>query len=88
MIAGFDQWNLAGKVYKTNFPKARFYSGKLENAKVRNLAKELGKIDLISRRPSARITASLKARKEDQKKAEKLLFKSFALLGHSNPVGW
>jgi DNA (cytosine-5)-methyltransferase 1 len=51
IVAGFDMWETAGKVYKDNFPNARFYEGKLEEIQPEDLAGELGKIDLILASP-------------------------------------
>ena len=51
MAAGFDMWELAKKVYEDNFPKARFYLGKLEDSNPEALARELGPIDLILASP-------------------------------------
>ncbi len=38
IVAGFDMWELAGQVYKDNFPEARFYSGRLEDLDVQSAA--------------------------------------------------
>jgi len=51
IVAGFDMWETAGKVYKDNFPDARFYGEKLEDIQPEDLVKELGKIDLILASP-------------------------------------
>jgi DNA (cytosine-5)-methyltransferase 1 len=51
IVAGFDLWPLAGKAHKTNFPKSEFIEGRLEDHKVNQLAKRLGKIDLILASP-------------------------------------
>lgn len=51
IVAGFDMWPLAGKVYQDNFPEAKFYKGKLEYIRPREIAEELGKIDLILASP-------------------------------------
>lgn len=51
MVAAFDRWDLAGEVYSTNFPSAKFYSGRLEDVDATALAAELGKIDLILASP-------------------------------------
>lgn len=74
IIAGFDQWELAGKVYKTNFPKARFYLGKLEKAQVRKLAKELGKIDLILASPECTNHSVAKGKKRRSEKSRETAF--------------
>lgn len=51
IVAGFDMWDLAGKVYKDNFPKASFHAGRLEDFDVEARAAELGKVDLILASP-------------------------------------
>lgn len=51
IVAGFDKWELAGKVYADNFPEAKFYPGKLQDARLRELKREIGKIDLILASP-------------------------------------
>jgi len=51
IVAGFDMWNVAESVFKANFPKAKFYSGRLEDHKTNSIAGELGKIDLIMASP-------------------------------------
>ena len=51
IVAGFDMWETAGKVFKDNFPNARFYGGKLEDIQPEDLVSELGKIDLILASP-------------------------------------
>jgi DNA (cytosine-5)-methyltransferase 1 len=51
IVAGFDMWETAGKVYKDNFPDAKFYGGKLEDIRPEDLVSELGRIDLILASP-------------------------------------
>src|SRR5512139_400136 len=51
VVAGFDKWDLAGDVYKDNFPGAKFFPGKLQDIKLRQLKREIGKIDLILASP-------------------------------------
>lgn len=51
MIAAFDRWALAGENYEENFPGAKFYEGKLENLKITQISKQLGKIDLLLASP-------------------------------------
>lgn len=51
VIAGFDMWDMAGYVYKDNFPDAGFYEGKLEDFNIKKLVSELGKVDLITASP-------------------------------------
>jgi len=51
IVAGFDMWPVAESVYRSNFPKAKFFSGKLEDHDPDALASEFGKIDLIMASP-------------------------------------
>lgn len=51
MVAAFDLWELAAKNYQTNFPNARFYSGRLEDVELDKTAREIGNIDLILASP-------------------------------------
>lgn len=54
IVAGFDKWELAGKVYKDNFPNARFYLEDLSRLKIADLNRirqEIGPIDLILASP-------------------------------------
>jgi DNA (cytosine-5)-methyltransferase 1 len=74
IIAGFDQWELAGKAYKSNFPKARFYPGDLEKSQVRKLAEELGKIDLILASPECTNHSVAKGKKRRSEKSRETAF--------------
>lgn len=51
MVGGFDAWDLAGQVYKDNFPDAHFFSGRLEDLKLATVAKKVGDIDLMLASP-------------------------------------
>jgi len=54
IVAGFDKWDLAGKVYQQNFPEARFCLGDLaeySQADLESLRREFGPIDLILASP-------------------------------------
>lgn len=51
ILAGFDQWELAGRVYLSNLAPARFFHGKLEHTDLQKLKKQLGRIDLILASP-------------------------------------
>jgi DNA (cytosine-5)-methyltransferase 1 len=51
MVAAFDAWELAGKVYADNFSNATFHHGMLEDADPVKLARSLGPIDLILASP-------------------------------------
>lgn len=54
IVAGFDKWDLAGKVYKDNFPAARFYQedlSRLSRSDLKRFQAEIGRIDLILASP-------------------------------------
>src|SRR5437660_4981996 len=51
VVAAFDRWDLAAKTHKINFPKTKFFGGKLENRNLRKLKRKLGRIDLILSSP-------------------------------------
>jgi DNA (cytosine-5)-methyltransferase 1 len=51
LLAAFDAWELAGKVYSDNFPDARFYHSKLEQLDAAGVAESLGSIDLLMASP-------------------------------------
>jgi len=51
IVAGFDKWDLAGKVYKDNFPEAKIYSDSLEKLDVNKVKADLGEIDIILASP-------------------------------------
>lgn len=51
IVAAFDAWGLAGKVYSDNFPETRFFHSRLEDLDASDVAKSLGKIDLLMASP-------------------------------------
>ena len=52
IAAGFDMWPLAGAAFADNFPEARFFEGRLDQfTRLRQLAGDLGRIDLILASP-------------------------------------
>jgi len=54
IVAGFDIWPVAGWVYRTNFPRARFYScdlAALDESDARSIYGDLGDVDLILASP-------------------------------------
>lgn len=51
LVAAFDRWTLAEKTHQANFPKTKFFRGKLERVKPKKLKKQLGHIDLILASP-------------------------------------
>lgn len=51
IVAGFDMWELAGKVFKDNFANAVVYPYRLQQVNLRKIKDQLGKIDLILASP-------------------------------------
>lgn len=74
IVAGFDKWELAGDVYKDNFLKAKFYPGKLQNAKLRELKREIGKIDLILASPECTSHSVARGNRTRHKRSMQLAF--------------
>lgn len=73
IVAGFDKWELAGKVYRDNFPNTKFYLedlSRLSRADIVRFQQELGPIDLILASPEC--TSHSVARGGRPKSAESL----------------
>lgn len=51
MVGAFDAWELAGQVYKDNFPGAHFFPGRLEDLKLSAVVKKVGDVDLMLASP-------------------------------------
>ncbi len=51
VVAGFDKWELATKVYKDNFPSAIVFNKCLEKTRIPPVKKKVGDIDLILASP-------------------------------------
>lgn len=51
VVAGFDKWELATKVYKENFPNAIVFNQCLEKTRILPIKKKIGEIDLILASP-------------------------------------
>jgi DNA (cytosine-5)-methyltransferase 1 len=51
MVGAFDAWELAGKVYKDNFPDAQFFHSRLEDLDLATVSREVGKVDLMLASP-------------------------------------
>jgi DNA (cytosine-5)-methyltransferase 1 len=54
IVAGFDIWDVAGRVYAANFPRARFYPcdlAALDESDIRGTYGDLGDVDLILASP-------------------------------------
>jgi len=54
IVAGFDVWDVAGRVYRANFPRVRFYPcdlAALDESDIRSIYGDLGDVDLILASP-------------------------------------
>jgi len=54
IVAGFDVWDVAGRVYRANFPSARFYLcdlAALDESDIRSIRDDLGSVDLLLASP-------------------------------------
>jgi DNA (cytosine-5)-methyltransferase 1 len=51
IVAAFDMWPVAESVYCDNFPRVKFYSGRIEDHDPVKIAKDVGHIDLIMASP-------------------------------------
>lgn len=83
IAAGFDIWQRAGDVYKTNFPEARFYLGDLStyrHADILRMKDKIGEIDLLlasgMHQPQQRARGKPKKRKEFAPVMECLAFRA------------
>jgi len=80
IVAGLDMWGLAGKVYQDNFPRAKFYEGKLEESDPQSIKRELGEIDIILASPECTNHSVARAGKDpdEESKATALQVTRFA----------
>src|SRR5262245_66643984 len=51
LVAAFDRWNLARRVYRDNFPGVQTFGGDLGRRKLSALSQHLGRIDLMLASP-------------------------------------
>lgn len=51
IVAGFDKWEQAGRVYSDNFPEAQFHLDDLREVDPKTLKSQLGVVDLILASP-------------------------------------
>lgn len=73
LVAAFDAWELAGKVYTDNFPEATFHHGRLEDVTDCQI-KALGKIDLILASPECTNHSPAKGNKPRCEKSRETAF--------------
>ncbi len=73
IVAGFDLWDQAGKVYQDNFPEASFHLGRLEDHPD-SIIKGLGKIDLLLASPECTNHSPAKGNKPRCEKSKETAF--------------
>ncbi|WP_448539899.1 DNA cytosine methyltransferase [Roseiflexus sp.] len=72
IVAGFDMWEVAGRVYRANFPRTRFYPYDLTDLKesdIRSLYEDLGPIDLLLASPECTSHSLARGDKPQQEKS-------------------
>jgi DNA (cytosine-5)-methyltransferase 1 len=74
IVAGFDMWELAGKVFQHNFPEATYYPGKLQDNTMYNLKSRLGEIDLIVASPECTSHSVARGNKAKNKESLELAY--------------
>ncbi len=74
IVAGFDKWELAGKVFQDNFPSTLFYGKNLDEIVPGKLKKELGNIDLIMASPECTNHSPAKGAAERCEKSRETAF--------------
>jgi DNA (cytosine-5)-methyltransferase 1 len=75
VVAGFDKWELAGRVYKANFSQSRFIPGDLsrfKQAEIFGFKQQLGPIDLILASPECTSHSPARGAKESDSKSLRL----------------
>lgn len=75
IVAGFDKWELAGRVYQTNFPNAHFILGDLAQfttADIKRFVDELGRIDIILASPECTSHSLARGAKEPDRRSLRL----------------
>jgi DNA (cytosine-5)-methyltransferase 1 len=50
-VGGIDLWPIATKTYKLNFPKAKLYRRRINGLSAKQVAKQVGKVDLLLASP-------------------------------------
>lgn len=74
VVAAFDMWDMAKRVYAENFPETAFFSGRIESISPRAIREHVGKIDLIIASPECTNHGPAKGAKErDEKSRETAL---------------
>jgi len=85
ILAGFDMWQLAGNVYKVNFPKAKFYPYRLQDINPLSVKNELGEIDLILASPECTSHSVARGNREKDKESLNLAYEVLRFADVLNP---
>jgi DNA (cytosine-5)-methyltransferase 1 len=74
IVAAFDNWDLARDTYRTNFPNAVFFRGKVEYRNPKRLRTRLGRIDLILASPECTSHSPAKGNRTPCEKSKNTAF--------------
>ena len=74
IVAAFDCCRLAAKTHKANFPKTKFFRGRLEKRNLKKLKGHLGRIDLILASPECTSHSPAKGNKPRCEKSKRTAF--------------
>lgn len=74
IVAGFDKWDLATKVYQENFPNALIFNKALEQINIRKIKENLGNIDLILASPECTSHSIARGNRVPDKQSMSLAF--------------
>ncbi len=85
IVAGFDKWDLAGKVYQDNFPKAHFFCNSLQEVDVEQVKDQLGSIDLILASPECTSHSVARGNKVPSEESMNLAFEVLRFAKELNP---
>src|SRR5262249_172506 len=74
IVAAFDYCRLAGRTHQANFPKTKFFCGRLEKRSLKKLTRQLGRIDLILASPECASHSPAKGNKPRCEKSKNTAF--------------
>lgn len=74
IVAGFDKWELATKVYQENFPHAQVITTCLEKVRIPSVKKRIGEIDLILASPECTSHSIARGNRAPDENSLKLAF--------------
>ena len=74
MVAGFDHWELAARVYAQNFPGARTYVDDIASLWPRLLIRDIGRVDLILASPECTNHSPAKGSAKKDEKSRRTAF--------------